>query len=107
MRPTPLLIALALLSPSLALAQGPQPLDDEQPPAPAPVPAPTPAPVPAPAPAPATAPDTTPTLAPSRTPLGAPIFPEDREPPFDPKDPQAVRFGAHGYFRAPFRLAWR
>jgi hypothetical protein len=25
----------------------------------------------------------------------------------DPNDPTAIRFGVHGYFRAPFRMSWR
>ncbi len=42
-----------------------------------------------------------------RTPVGAPVFAEERPPPVDPDNPDAVRFKMHGYFRAPFRMAWR
>lgn len=35
------------------------------------------------------------------------LFGEDRTPPGDPANPKAIRFGVHGYFRAPLRLGWR
>ena len=36
-----------------------------------------------------------------------PIFPEEKPPPFDPKNPGAPRLGLHGYFRAPLRMSWK
>jgi hypothetical protein len=40
------------------------------------------------------------------TPIGAPVFGEERPPPLDPNNPDAIAFKLHGYFRAPFLMSW-
>ena len=41
-----------------------------------------------------------------RSPVGAPIFGEERPPPVDPNNPDAMAFKLHGYFRAPVLMSW-
>ncbi|MBI4704571.1 MAG: hypothetical protein HY744_26000 [Deltaproteobacteria bacterium] len=36
-----------------------------------------------------------------------PIFPEERPPPYDAGNADALRLGLHGYFRAPLRMSWK
>lgn len=47
-----------------------------------------------------------PEVVPEGNAVAAPVFAEEMTPPQDPQNPNALRFAAHGYFRAPLRLGF-